>query len=74
MEFEGNGEKFKLISEADRIRLAYLFDPYVAVSSSSIEPLPHQISAVYDICPRQPMRFVLADDPGAGKQFGRFAY
>ncbi len=66
--FEGDGEKFRLVSEADRIRLAYLFDPYVAVSSSSIDPLPHQISAVYEhMLPRQPMRFVLADDPGAGK-------
>ena len=66
--FEGSGEKFRLVSEADRIRLAYLFDPYVAVSSSSIDPLPHQISAVYEhMLPRQPMRFVLADDPGAGK-------
>ena len=65
--FEGNGAKFRLVSEADRIRLAYLFDPYVAVSSSSIDPLPHQISAVYEhMLPRQPMRFVLADDPGAG--------
>ena len=68
--FEGIGEKFRLVSEADRIRLAYLFDPYVAVSSSSIDPLPHQISAVYEhMLPRQPMRFVLADDPGAGKTY-----
>ena len=68
--FEGSGEKFRLVSEADRIRLAYLFDPYVAVSSSSIDPLPHQISAVYEhMLPRQPMRFVLADDPGAGKTY-----
>ncbi len=66
--FDGNGENFRIVSEAERIRLAYLFDPYVAVSSSSIEPLPHQISAVYEhMLPRQPMRFVLADDPGAGK-------
>jgi SNF2 family DNA or RNA helicase len=66
--FEGNGELFRLVSEAERIRLAYLFDPYVAVSSSTIDPLPHQISAVYEhMLPRQPMRFLLADDPGAGK-------
>jgi len=66
--FEGNGELFRLVSEAERIRLAYLFDPYVAVSSSAIDPLPHQISAVYEhMLPRQPMRFLLADDPGAGK-------
>ena len=61
-------EKFKLALEAERIRLAYLFDPYVAISSSDIDPLPHQISAVYEyMLPRQPMRFLLADDPGAGK-------
>ena len=66
--FEGDGEVFRLVSEAERIRLAYLFDPYVAVSSSTIDPLPHQISAVYEhMLPRQPMRFLLADDPGAGK-------
>jgi hypothetical protein len=56
------------VSEATRIQLAYLFDPYVAGSSSTIDPLPHQISAVYEhMLPRQPMRFLLADDPGAGK-------
>jgi superfamily II DNA or RNA helicase len=66
--FAGNGDLFRLVSEAERIRLAYLFDPYVAVSSSTIDPLPHQISAVYEhMLPRQPMRFLLADDPGAGK-------
>ncbi|MBE0655914.1 MAG: DEAD/DEAH box helicase family protein, partial [Bacteroidales bacterium] len=59
---------FKLASEAYRIRLAYIFDPMMAVHTSLIEPLPHQITAVYDcMLPRQPLRFVLADDPGAGK-------
>jgi type I site-specific restriction endonuclease len=57
-----------LASEAYRIRLAYLFDPYLAVSASQIEALPHQITAVYgEMLPRQPLRFLLADDPGAGK-------
>ena len=66
--FEGSGDLLCLVSEAVRIELAYLFDPYVAVSSSAIDPLPHQISAVYEhMLPRQPMRFLLADDPGAGK-------
>ncbi|TGG96685.1 MAG: DEAD/DEAH box helicase [Aphanocapsa feldmannii 277cV] len=66
--FQGSGDLFRLVSEAARIELAYLFDPYVAVSSSGIDPLPHQISAVYEhMLPRQPMRFLLADDPGAGK-------
>jgi SNF2 family DNA or RNA helicase len=57
-----------LASEAYRIRLAHLFDPYLAVSASQIEALPHQITAVYgEMLPRQPLRFLLADDPGAGK-------
>ncbi len=66
--FDADGNLFRLVSEARRIQLAWLFDPYVAITSSTIEPLPHQISAVYEeMLPRQPMRFLLADDPGAGK-------
>lgn len=65
---DGDGGLFRLVSEAQRLRLAWLFDPFVAISSSTIEPLPHQISAVYEeMLPRLPMRFLLADDPGAGK-------
>jgi SNF2 family DNA or RNA helicase len=66
--FDGDGDLLRLASEAYRINLAWLFDPYVAITTSIIEPLPHQISAVYEeMLPRQPMRFLLADDPGAGK-------
>ena len=66
--FDGNGEDFKLAVEAKRIDLAFLFDPMMAVHTSNVEPLPHQITAVYEsMLPRQPLRFVLADDPGAGK-------
>ena len=66
--FDGDGGLFRLVSEANRIRLAYLFDPVLAVHTSIVEPLPHQITAVYDaMLPRQPLRFLLADDPGAGK-------
>ena len=66
--FDGAGAQLRLASEALRIRLAYLFDPYFAVHASSIEALPHQITAVYgEMLPRQPLRFLLADDPGAGK-------
>ena len=66
--FDADGEVYRLASEARRIELAWLFDPYVAITSSTIEPLPHQISAVYEeMLPRQPLRFLLADDPGAGK-------
>ena len=66
--FDGDGRLFRLASEALRIRLAHLFDPFVAVSASEIEPLPHQLTAVYaTMLERQPLRFLLADDPGAGK-------
>src|SRR3989475_12568776 len=48
--------------------MAFLFDPLIAVHPSNVEPLPHQIPAVYEsMLPRQPLRYVLADDPGAGK-------
>lgn len=66
--FDADGEGFKLAAEAIRINLAHLFDPMMAVHTSNVEPLPHQITAVYEsMLPRQPLRFVLADDPGAGK-------
>jgi superfamily II DNA or RNA helicase len=66
--FDGNGASFQLACEAKRIDLAFLFDPMMAVHTSNVEPLPHQITAVYEsLLPRQPLRFVLADDPGAGK-------
>jgi SNF2 family DNA or RNA helicase len=66
--FDGNGEDFKLAVEAKRIDLAFLFDPMMAVHTSNVEPLPHQITAVYEaMLERTPLRFVLADDPGAGK-------
>jgi hypothetical protein len=66
--FDGDGHLFRLISEAQRIRLAYLFDTLLAVHISNVVPLPHQIAAVYgEMLGRQPLRFLLADDPGAGK-------
>jgi superfamily II DNA or RNA helicase len=66
--FDGDGHLFRLLSEANRIRLAYLFDPLLAVHTSLVDPLPHQITAVYsEMLGRQPLRFLLADDPGAGK-------
>src|SRR3984893_18153188 len=66
--FDGDGDAFKPAVEAKRIDLAFLFDPMMAVHTSNVEPLPHQITAVYEsMLPRQPLRFVLADDPGAGK-------
>lgn len=66
--FDASAEDFKLATEALRIHLAHLFDPMMAVHTSNVEPLPHQITAVYEsMLPKQPLRFVLADDPGAGK-------
>jgi SNF2 family DNA or RNA helicase len=59
---------FKLVAECQRIKLAGLFDPMLAVTTSDIRPLPHQLRAVYgELLPRTPLRFLLADDPGAGK-------
>jgi hypothetical protein len=66
--FDGDGHFFRLVSEAHRIRLAHLFDPVLAVHTSLVEQLPHQITAVYEVMlPRQPLRFLLAEDPGASK-------
>ncbi|HEY1353447.1 MAG TPA: helicase-related protein [Ktedonobacteraceae bacterium] len=66
--FTADGASFRLVSEAYRIRLAYLFDPLIAVHTSVVEPLPHQITAVYEtMLNKQPLRYLLADDPGAGK-------
>lgn len=66
--FDADADRMRLASEAYRINLAHIFDPYLAVHTSSIEPLPHQISAVYqEMLPRLPLRYILADDPGAGK-------
>jgi len=64
----GDPEAFFLAIEAHRIRLAYQFDPLFAVNVSQVDPLPHQIEAVYHYLLRNPrIRFLLADDPGAGK-------
>jgi hypothetical protein len=66
--FTADGGLFRLVSEAGRISLAHLFDPYLAVQTSTLTALPHQVDAVYNrMLPRHPLRFLLADDPGAGK-------
>ena len=66
--FDGDGNLLRLVTEANRIALAHYFDPYLAIHTSLVDPLPHQISAVYgEMLARQPLRFLLADDPGAGK-------
>ena len=66
--FEAPADDFKLALEAFRIELGSAFDPMMAIHSSNVIPLPHQISAVYEkMLPQEPLRYVLADDPGAGK-------
>ena len=66
--FSEDGKLLQLVSEAMRINYAHLFDPVLAVHTSLVRPLPHQITAVYEeMLMRQPLRFLLADDPGAGK-------
>ncbi|BAU47453.1 helicase [Sulfurifustis variabilis] len=66
--FDGDGERFRLGVEAMRLALAYEYDPYFSLSIARVDPLPHQLEAVYDYFMRLPrIRFLLADDPGAGK-------
>src|SRR5262245_26649624 len=63
--YDADVEKFKLAAEALRIRLEATGEPE---ESGSYRPLPHQLDAVYKHLLRQiPLRFLLADDPGAGK-------
>ena len=59
---------FFLFIESARIKTAFEYDPHFAVSLSGVRPLPHQLEAVYErILPQVRLRFLLADDPGAGK-------
>ncbi len=68
LDFTGDAELFYLAMEAYRIRHAAQFDPLLAVNISQVDPLPHQIQAVYyHLLPSPRGRFLLADDPGAGK-------
>ena len=66
--FDADGDRFRLLLECARLQMSHCFERMSALNSALIEPLPHQILAVYeDMLPRQPLRFLLADDPGAGK-------
>ncbi len=68
MDFSANAEDVFLGLEAYRFRLASLFDPILAMNVSRVDPLPHQIEAVYGYVLKLPrIRFLIADDPGAGK-------
>jgi SNF2 family DNA or RNA helicase len=67
-DFEGDALRFKLGVEAMRLGLAYEYDPYFSLSIARVDPLPHQLEAVYDYFLKAPrIRFLLADDAGAGK-------
>lgn len=66
--FDGDARKFRLGVEAMRLGLAYEYDPYFSLSIARVDPLPHQLEAVYEYFLKLPrIRFLLADDPGAGK-------
>ena len=66
--FDGDPVRFRLGIEGMRLGLAYEYDPYFALSIARVDPLPHQLEAVYDYFLKLPrIRFLLADDPGAGK-------
>src|SRR5438045_1298387 len=66
--FDGNARNFRLGIEAARLSLAYEYDPYFSLSIARVDPLPHQLEAVYEYFLKLPrIRFLLADDPGAGK-------
>ena len=63
-----DANSFFLFIESARIKTAFAYDPHFAVSLSGVRPLPHQLEAVYErILPQVRLRFLLADDPGAGK-------
>jgi len=66
--FDGDALRFRLGIEAARLGLAYEYDPYFSLSIARVDPLPHQLEAVYEyILPLPQIRFLLADDAGAGK-------
>src|SRR6266704_1288184 len=66
--FDGDPVRFRLGVEAARLGLAYEYDPYFSLSIARVDPLPHQLEAVYEYFMKLPrIRFLLADDPGAGK-------
>ena len=66
--FNANPRHVFLSLEAKRYRFASLYDPLLAMNTSKVDPLPHQIEAVYGYVLKQPrIRFLIADDPGAGK-------
>lgn len=70
--YTGNGKLLRLGLQAYSLGIAYEFDPYFGLSISRVDPLPHQLEAVYDYLLKLPrVRFLLADDAGAQDNYGR---
>lgn len=68
IDFSGRPQAVLAVSEAWRLAHAYAVNPVFATEISAIDPLPHQRIAVYErMLPQEPLRFLLADDAGAGK-------
>ncbi|HHF57800.1 MAG TPA: helicase, partial [candidate division WOR-3 bacterium] len=68
IDFSAPPEESFFTIESIRFKYASLFDPLLAMNISKIDPLPFQIEAVYGYVLKQPrVRFLIADDPGAGK-------
>ena len=68
LDFTGSAETVRVVAESERLSFGHLFNPAFATEISRIDPLPHQRIAVYDHMLKQPrLRFLLADDAGAGK-------
>src|SRR5206468_11681408 len=68
IDFSADSEVVRVIAEGERLRYGHLFNPSFATEISLIDPLPHQRIAVYEhLLPQTRLRFLLADDAGAGK-------
>lgn len=66
--YQGDGQLLRLGLQAYSLGIAYEFDPYFGLSISRVDPLPHQLEAVYDyLLKLARVLFLLADDAGAGK-------
>ena len=68
LSYDSDGRLLRLGLQAYSLGIAHEFDPYFGLSISRVDPLPHQLEAVYDYLLKLPsVRFLLADDAGAGK-------
>ena len=68
LSYDGDGRLLRIGLQAYALGIAYEFDPYFGLSISRVDPLPHQLEAVYEHLLKLPsVRFLLSDDAGAGK-------